>query len=155
RSTTASKSASVSGMTAVWPQYGHLSARVRGSNSTFAPHPGQGKSLPGGGDLGCGGSLSIGDCDMASVGGSPSSAGLGLHKSLFAPTPRTNTRQPLTKRTGPRCRGSGIAGRSGLCAAVSVAATDVVLGVAVGHGHALARQAAGRGRRIVVRVGRK
>src|SRR5262245_1826655 len=59
----------------VWPQYGHFSARSRGSNSTFAPQLRHGNSLPLGGALVSVGSLSTGGLVGVGKGGGASPDG--------------------------------------------------------------------------------
>src|SRR5581483_1422665 len=70
RSTTSPPSDS--GTVVVWPQYGHLRPRERGSNSTLAPQLAQGNSRPAGGALVSAGGFSTGGAFGFGRGGGPS-----------------------------------------------------------------------------------
>lgn len=72
-----STSAPPSSICEVCPQYGHLRARARGSNSTFAPQLRHGNSLPAGGAFVTVGSLSTGGLVAVGSGGGAPSDGKG------------------------------------------------------------------------------
>src|SRR5688572_23378819 len=73
-----STSPAASSTAEVWPQYGHLRARSRGSNSTFAPQLRHGKSFPFGGAFESDGSLVTGGfVGVGNGGGAPFEGGSG------------------------------------------------------------------------------
>ena len=84
-STIAPPASSESGIVVVWPQYGHLRLRERGSNSTLAPQLAQGNSRPAGGALESVGSRVTGGA--FGIGGGASGMARGLFEEEPLPRP--------------------------------------------------------------------